>query len=391
MAITKATQGVIDPNICTTDTTQTITGEKTFTQAIIADLTGNVTGDLTGDVTGDVTGDLTGNVTGNVTATSVSTTNLVNGSSLCFRNKIINGNFDIWQRGTSLASGTGGRYIADRFADNSIGSTYTASQQSFVVGQTDVPNNPSFFHRTVVSSVSGNNNFCAPQQYIEGVQTLSGTTSTLSFYAKADSAKSISIEFLQYFGTGGTPSPTVLGIGVQKLNLTTSWQKFTVTANIPSIAGKIIGSNNDSYLAITFFFDAGSNYNARTNSLGQQSGTFDIAQVQLEEGSVATPFENRPIGTELALCQRYYFAFPVSFFRQSMYNSASSGCINNNTLPVEMRVIPTIIQPTFSYVNASGAIITSINKNAVRVGWTCTNLGSTQIDHLAGGEASAEL
>lgn len=238
--------------------------------------------------------------------TGITTPALVNGTALAFRNKIINGNFDIWQRGTSLASGTGGRYLADRFADNSIGSTYTASQQSFVVGQTDVPNNPSFFHRTVVSSVSGNNNFCALQQYIEGVQTLSGTTSTLSFYAKADSAKSISIEFLQYFGIGGTPSPTVLGIGVQKLNLTTSWQKFTVTANIPSIAGKIIGSNNDGYLAITFFFDAGSDFNSRTDNLGQQSGTFDIAQVQLEAGSVATPFENRPIGTELVLCQRYY-------------------------------------------------------------------------------------
>lgn len=286
--------------------------------------------------------------------TGITTPALVNGTALAFRNKIINGNFDIWQRGTSLASGTGGRYIADRFADNSIGSTYTASQQSFVVGQTDVPNNPSFFHRTVVSSVSGNNNFCAPQQYIEGVQTLSGTTSTLSFYAKADSAKSISIEFLQYFGIGGTPSPTVLGIGVQKLNLTTSWQKFTVTANIPSIAGKIIGSNNDSYLAITFFFDAGSNYNARTNSLGQQSGTFDIAQVQLEAGSVATPFENRPIGTELSLCQRYYFS--LASISGSRWDGAGSYSDFTIVYPVPMRSIPTV-SATFGAGNSVPTVL----------------------------------
>jgi hypothetical protein len=46
--------------------------------------------------------------------------------------------------------------------------------------------------------------------------------------------------------------------------------------------------------------------NARTDSLGQQSGTFDIAQVQVEAGPVATSFERRPIGTELSLCQRYF-------------------------------------------------------------------------------------
>ena len=290
MAITKATQAVIAPNICTTDTEQTITGEKTFTQAIIGDVTGNVTGDLTG----------------NVTATSVSTTNLVNGSSLCFRNKIINGNFDIWQRGTSLGSGTGTRFLADRFSTNSIGSSYSTSRQSFTLGQTDVPNEPNYFLRNIVSSSSGSSNYCANAYRVESVTTLASETATLSFYAKADSSKSISIEFIQEFGTGGSPSSQVTGIGVQKLNLTSSWQKFTVTANIPSIAGKIIGTDNNNFLGIVFWFDADSVYNSRTNSLGQQSGTFDIAQVQLEEGSVATPFELRPIGTELALCQRYY-------------------------------------------------------------------------------------
>jgi hypothetical protein len=278
MPLTKATQAVIAPNICTTDTNQTITGNKTFTNPIIGD----------------------------VTASNVTTSNLVNGSSLCFRNKIINGNFDIWQRGTSLASGTGFRYLADRFQNNSTGSTYTASQQSFTVGQTDVPNNPSFFYRTVVSSVAGNNNQTTFIQGIEGVETLAGKTATLSFYAKADSSKNISIEFGQVFGTGGIPSSNVDGIGVQKLSLTTSWQKFTVTANIPSISGKTIVTDNNNNLTCVFWLDAGSNWNSRTNSLGQQSGTFDIAQVQLEEGSVATPFELRPIGTELALCQRYY-------------------------------------------------------------------------------------
>ena len=53
------------------------------------------------------------------------------------------------------------------------------------------------------------------------------------------------------------------------------------------------------------FFDAGSDFNARTDNPANIH-TFDIAQVQVEPGPVATPFERRPIGTELALCQRYY-------------------------------------------------------------------------------------
>jgi hypothetical protein len=271
-------------------------------------------------------------------AGTVTTSNLVNGTALSFRNKIINGNFDIWQRGTSLASGTGDRFLADRFLTGSAGTTNSVSRQSFSNGQTDVPNNPTYFHRTVVTSVAGASNYCALVQRIESVRTLAGKTATLSFYAKADSNKSISIEFAQVFGTGGSPSSHVEGIGVQKLNLTSVWQKFTVTANIPSIAGKTIGTNSDNCLSIIFWFDAGSDWNSRTNNLGQQSGTFDIAQVQLEEGSAATPFENRPIGTELALCQRYYQILDIQ-----IATSGSSLTLQfSGSLPNIMRAIPTV-------------------------------------------------
>jgi hypothetical protein len=143
-------------------------------------------------------------------------------------------------------------------------------------------------------------------QKIEGVSTLAGQTVTLSFWAKADSNKSIATEFVHNFGTGGSPSTAITGIQVVTHNLTASWQKFTATVAIPSISGKTIGSDNNDYISFAFWFDAGSDYNSRTNLLGQQSGTFDIAQVQLEEGTVATPFEHRPIGVELSLCQRYF-------------------------------------------------------------------------------------
>ncbi|TQE99437.1 MAG: hypothetical protein FKY71_08685 [Spiribacter salinus] len=116
----------------------------------------------------------------------------------------------------------------------------------------------------------------------------------------------MALEFVQHFGTGGSPSADVKEIGVTTLSLTTDWQQFDVTANLPSLAGKTLGADGNDYMAVIFWFDAGSSFNSRTNSLGQQSGTFDISRVQLEKSPVSTAFEIRPPGYELALCERYF-------------------------------------------------------------------------------------
>lgn len=226
--------------------------------------------------------------------------NVYDDGALSNRNRIINGNFDVWQRGTSGSSG----YVADRWRTLVAGSTASISRQSFTLGQTDVPNEPEYFHRVAATSSAGATNYVVMQQRVEFVRTFAGQTVTLSFWAKADAGKNIAVEFGQTFGPGG--SSFVSGIDVATCALTTSWQKFTVTANIPSISGATIGSQSS--LDITFWFDAGSDYNSRSNSLGQQSGTFDISQVQLEVGDTATPFEHRLYGQELALCERYYEA-----------------------------------------------------------------------------------
>jgi hypothetical protein len=221
---------------------------------------------------------------------------------------------------------------------DNTGSTKTASQQAFTVGQTDVSGNPKYYLRHVVSSVAGAGNFCVFSQRIEGVETLAGQTATLSFWAKADSNKNIATEFTRNFGTGGSPSAPVNSIGVTTHNLTTSWQKFTATVSIPSISGKTIGSDGNDYLQLLFWFDAGSSFNARTNSLGQQTETFYITGVQLEEGTVATPFEHRPYGTELALCQRYYATSESGYQLAVDIQDASFPSTN---FPVTMRTSPT--------------------------------------------------
>ena len=226
------------------------------------------------------------------------------GESLMFRNHLINGCFRVWQRGTSQTST--GYESDDRWLNLNGGSTKTHSQQPFILGQTDVPGNPQFFSRTVVSSVVGAGNYTTKHQKVESVRTLAGQTATLSFWAKADAPKNMAVEFYQEFGNGGSPSAAVSGIGVTTIALTASWKYYTVTVNIPSISGKTLGTNNDDNVQVIFWFDAGSTFNARTNSLGQQSGTFDIANAMLEAGPTATPFERRPYSVELGMCQRYF-------------------------------------------------------------------------------------
>jgi len=224
----------------------------------------------------------------------------VSGSSSKNKNVIINGDFDIWQRGTTQTSS--GYGSEDRWYNGNVGSTKVHSRQEFTVGQTDVPNNPQYYSRTVVASVAGAGNYAIKYQNIENVSTFAGETVTVSFWAKADANKNIVSSFYQYFGSGGSAASAAITPTTH--SLTTSWQKFTVTAAIPSISGKTVGVNN--FLQPVFWLEAGSNLDADTNSLGQQSGTFDIAQVQLEKGSTATDFEHRSVGEELALCQRYY-------------------------------------------------------------------------------------
>ena len=308
-----------------------------------------------------------------------------------FRNKIINGNFDFWQRGTSLASGTGGRYLADRWFVEAIGSTYTSDRQTFTYGQTEVPGQPDYFHRAVVSSVVGTNNYTALVQRIENGATLANKTATITFWAKTDAAKSISAELIQRFGNGLT-SPNDVSIYCGKFQLTTSWQRFSTTINVPSIAGKSRGTNTATdFLQLGFFFDAGTGLASRTNSLGQQSGTFDIAQVQLEEGPIATPFEQRPYGTELTLCQRYFHQFVDDDLRISTYQIGGSDLTFIYKLPVTMRVAPTITQPTWTDVNVTGSpIMTATSPNSVKVGGTASVNGAVQWTNV-GGIASAEL
>lgn len=204
------------------------------------------------------------------------------------RNALINGNFDIWQRGTSGFSLTS--YAADRWVSstNGTGSVY---QSSFTAGQTAVPNNPTYY---LSYNKTNTADYAYLAQRIEDVRTFAGQTVTVSFYAKADASTTIAGNIGQNFGSGGS-NATSTAFTFSDSAVTTSWKRFTGTLTLPSTLSKTIGTS--SFISLAFL---------PASSSSSWTGTFDIAQVQLELGTVATAFERRPIALETALCEYYY-------------------------------------------------------------------------------------
>lgn len=283
----------------------------------------------------------------------------VKGNGLGRKNYIINGNFDIWQRGTSVTTG----YGPDRFTYQNSGSTGTLAQGSFTAGQTDVPNNPRYFANLTVTGADDNANIA---HRIEDVYTLSGETATISFYAKhtTNAPTSFNVTSYQVFGSGG--STAVETSIATSQTTTTSWQKYTATVTFPSVSGKTIGAG--SYLELLF--------------INPNNETFDIqiAQVQLEKGSVATDFEIRPIGEELTLCQRYfevtYDTAPSTWSGDHYYDGVmqvygSSTYIPGQRFSVKKRTSPTLTFYTktgtsgqISYNGSSAASVSASDGNA---------------------------
>ena len=270
------------------------------------------------------------------------TTTTVNGftptaSNMAGRNRIINGNFDIWQRGTSFTSLTSAEFTADRWNLEASGATIDVSRQEFTLGQTDVPENPKYFLRYAVTT--GNDNSRIVQK-IEGVSTFAGQTVTLSYWARHSSGilpTGLQARLRHEFGSGGTPSSTVYVAG-SNINLTSSWQKFTQVFTVPSVSGKTLGTAGNDYLGVNLMWQIGSETSAYT---------IDIAQVQLEAGSVATPFcpaGGGSYGAELALCQRYCFAWRTDSLGYTQYGrfppafvASTTSCNTDIFLPQPMR------------------------------------------------------
>tara|TARA_R110000822_G_scaffold310359_1_gene442775 strand:+ start:27789 stop:30194 length:2406 start_codon:yes stop_codon:yes gene_type:complete len=297
------------------------------------------------------------------------------------KNAIINGNFEHWQRGTSVAI-VNLDFVADRWQtrDQATGGAATVSRQAFTVGQTDVPGNPQYYYRHDQTTGIGGASLIFLNQPIEGVNTFSGETVTLSFYAKTDSARSVNVRLTQDFGTGGSPSADV-STSEETAALTTSWQKFEYQVTLASISGKTVGSDSNNSLQLEFKY------------LSTDTFTIDFARIQLEKGSVATDFERRTVGEELQLCYRYYWERPGLSI---VAGAASAALLQGQfSLPSIMRVDPTLTLTSFSSGGSlptpSAVDSTTIKDHWVRAalvvtGATIGNCGLVGFDLTADGE-----
>lgn len=258
-------------------------------------------------------------------------------------NAIINGAFDIWQRGTAAV--TTSTYSADRwsFYGQGSGTSHSATRQTFTPGTAPVAGYESeFFYQDVITSGSDANTQLLMLQKIEDVRKFAGETVTMSFWAKATSGTpKIGAELYQDFGSGG--SSAVAGTG-QSATISTSWARYSFTFAVPSISGKTIGTGSSLYANI--WFSAGSTWNARSGSVGLQSATFQVWGVQVESGSTATAFKRNAsnIQGELAACQRYYWRVDSTNNSFAVYGSglarSSTTALMQLNLPVTMRINP---------------------------------------------------
>jgi hypothetical protein len=271
------------------------------------------------------------------------------------RNLIINGAMQVAQRGTSSTSNG---YGLDRWKTYNSGGTATLSQQTFASGDSPEVGLDTYV-RIVRASPSGIYYF---SQRVEDVRKSDGATLTLSFYGKASSATTVPCRITQEFGSGGSSGVNTTS---QNNNLTTSWQRFTLTFSMASLSGKTIGT--------------GSNFEP-VFDIPATTATIEITGVQLEVGDTATPFEHRSYGDELARCQRYY-----SFIGADSYVGISTGMkfsgnesVHGIQYPVTMRVPPSvaisnlIVTDRTIYdldITSLLATVSGVNSVYIRTGW----------------------
>lgn len=266
-----------------------------------------------------------------------------------FRNKVINGDFDIWQRATSQT--TVGYRSADRWSVGKSGASvgsFTVSRIPFGFGQSSVPGNPRFHLRIKGTGLTFSQLWLSHR--IEDVRTFSGKTVTLTFWARASKTKPLMANLAQNFGTGGSPSPVVNNRTSAPFMLSTAFQKFTWVTTLPSIEGRMQGLDGNSFLDVGFDLKVG--------AIGEDLGDdhIDIAHVSLVEGDASTeydPFSVRHQQQELALCQRYYRTFANLW----VYPIGDNGNLRRASIPLSppMRGSPTV---TYSVEVAGSSVVT---------------------------------
>jgi hypothetical protein len=326
------------------------------------------------------------------------TASLYNGGQLgAFRNKIINGDMNIAQRGTSIAVNTSG-YTLDRWTfsnDSSVPSLVTVTQSTDVPTNTGWPNRQSHSFYSLRATVTTADTSISTTDYgmlgtpLEGynVRDLIGRTFTISFWVRSAKTGTHCVSLRN----AGNDRSYVLTYTVNNIN---TWEFKSVTVH----GGLITAGTWDwttGYMYLNFSIKAiGSTFQTTAGAwqTGNFIGTsgqvnvadtvgniFAITGVQMEVGDVATVFEQRPPATELILCERYYQVYSgfgqgnkITF--KSYAPSAPGTYYIPGLLRTEMRASAVTTVEGFALTNASAFSVTAA-RNAFRYNVTATVTG----------------
>lgn len=293
------------------------------------------------------------------------------------RNYFHNPALSINQR--QLSSRTTDGYVLDRWKRNGSGGTISYGSASFVLGDTSggIPESPEKYAYITTSGQSAASDYAQLSQALESVRILSNRTVTVSFWARVlgGGPASFAVSATQWFGTGGSPSSAVV-IAFGKVALSGTFARYSLTATIPSISGKTLGSNGDDVLQFNFWTSAGSDHNSKTTSLGIQNEQIDLWGIQAEVGSTATPFEIRSISEELLKCQRYFVRLTPGSY---VYGKFGPAIFASTTIAYADIATPVLMRkpPSWDGSSTLGLYDGSTHYSVTKTGGSSTQRGYT--------------
>jgi hypothetical protein len=314
----------------------------------------------------------------------------INGGPLAgSRNRIINGDMRIDQRngGASVTVNSSAlTYAVDRWAGFGMATAGVFTLNCSTTAPSNFTNSLAAVCTTADGTIAAGDRYCIDHR-TEGFNVA-------DFGFGSAAARTITLSFWVQSSLTGTYCVALINSAVDRsyvaeytINAADTWEYKTIT-----VAGDTSGtwlSDNGIGIAVRFTLATGTtfqttanawaagNFNATANQVNWMSSsssrTFRITGVQLEPGSVATPFERRSYGQELASCQRYYEVGTSGSFG---YATAGTGVGAHVSYAATKRSVPTIVTTPFSYTNASGSnVVNSTIYGFIPYGTTSANGG----------------
>jgi hypothetical protein len=322
-----------------------------------------------------------------------------------FKNRIINGDFNVWQRGTSFVSAVNVAYHADRWLYSKSGAMVHDISRS-----TDVPTVAQagrlFIYSLLVDCTTADASIAATdyadiQQVIEGFNwaELAQRACVLSFWVKATKTGIYTIA-LRNSGSDRSYAAEYT------VNASDTWEFKTVSIAASPSAGTW-DYTNGAGVKVSFILAVGSTYQTpagawatgnylgtanQVNACDSTANNYRLCGVQLEPGEAATAFERRPFATELALCLRYYqksFPYATAPAQNAGLTGAmvwpAEGASTNHRVALRPQP-PMRASPTRTYFNPSAANAQARDADAAA---DCTGTATSGI--VASGENGGAL